>query len=216
MYVAEPMLALRQTLLYNFPVKIDDLQLKIRVSDKVFERVFTPESDLDYKQFAFKKGEKINLNGQEIMFNGFNLQPGHPNYKPEEGDIAVGAILSAQSKDQSKTFQAEPLYLIRNSQPFNLKDEIPDLGLHFRFTKIDPKSESIEMSIAVEEKKNLKVPIEIADNALRTDYIVMEAILFPGINLFWLGTLMIMFGLTLSMFHRMNSKRTMSENNSNF
>ena len=214
-WVAEPMLALRQTLLYNFPIKIDDLQLKVRVSDKVFERVFTPESELNYKEFVFKKGEKINLNGHEIMFKGFNLQPGHPNYKKEDGDIAVGAILSAQSKDQSQVFNAEPLYLIRNSQPFNLKDEIPELGLHFRFTKIDPNSESIEMSIGIEDKKNTKVPIEIADNALRTDYIVMEAILFPGINLFWLGTIMIMLGLTLSMFHRMNSKKAMNENNPN-
>ncbi|MFT5802666.1 MAG: cytochrome c-type biogenesis protein CcmF, partial [Nonlabens sp.] len=40
----------------------------------------------------------------------------------------------------------------------------------------------------------------------RSDFIVLEAILFPGINLFWLGSLMLLVGLAISMIYRIKHK----------
>jgi len=43
---------------------------------------------------------------------------------------------------------------------------------------------------------------EIAEGKPRTEYIVMQAILFPGINLVWLGSIMMMLGLGMGMVRR--------------
>ncbi len=56
------------------------------------------------------------------------------------------------------------------------------------------------------DHEEMKLPFEIADDVPRTDFIVLEAIVFPGINLFWLGSLMMLGGLAISMFYRRRKK----------
>ena len=51
-----------------------------------------------------------------------------------------------------------------------------------------------------------KIPLEIAENVSRSDYIVLEAIVFPGINLVWIGSIMMLLGLAISFWKRMSSK----------
>jgi len=46
----------------------------------------------------------------------------------------------------------------------------------------------------------------MAANSYRDDYIVLEAIVFPGINFFWLGTIMMMAGLFIGMFRSIRDK----------
>ena len=95
------------------------------------------------------------------------------------------------------------MYLIRGNQPFSLKDELPELGLHFRFENIDPKEGLITIGVAEADASMRVIPVEIAENAARSDYIVLEAILFPGINYVWLGSLLMLFGLALGLVFRM-------------
>jgi cytochrome c-type biogenesis protein CcmF len=89
-----------------------------------------------------------------------------------------------------------------------MKDEIPELGLHFRFTGINPQEETVEVMIGQSETGGEHpIPFEVATDSLRADYIVLEAIEFPGINLFWLGSTMMMIGLFMSMLVRMQQRR---------
>jgi cytochrome c-type biogenesis protein CcmF len=50
-------------------------------------------------------------------------------------------------------------------------------------------------------------PVEIATDSLRYDYIVLEAKVFPGINLFWLGSTMMMLGLGLGLWPKLKSRK---------
>jgi cytochrome c-type biogenesis protein CcmF len=51
--------------------------------------------------------------------------------------------------------------------------------------------------------------LDIARKSYRTDYIVLEAIIFPGINLFWIGSILIMIGLSVAMVNRLLQNRRM-------
>lgn len=201
-FYAEPVLLLREGLLFTYPVQMNDLSMKVRMTDKTLDAVFPPEESLGYRPFVFKEGESVNLNGMNISFRGFNPKPEHPGYTFQEGDIAVSANFDVVVPGQEEVYTAQPLYLIRDSAPYNLKDELRDLGLHFRFTGIDPQAESIEVMIAQRASGLENIPVEIAKKSYRTDYIVLEAIVFPGINLFWLGSVLMMMGLAVSMFRR--------------
>jgi len=46
------------------------------------------------------------------------------------------------------------------------------------------------------------IPFELAENVQRSDYVVLEAIIFPGINLVWAGSLLMLFGFALSLWRR--------------
>lgn len=195
-----PMVALRGNILYKFPIELSELNLKIRLPDELLEKVFFTEDQLDFRKFTLREGQEINFNGKAIRFNGFNPKPGHSNYEAEEGDIAVGARMDVRTSEGN--FQAEPVYLIRQSRTYILKDVIIGLGLHFRFEGINPEDKTIEMSIATAQTEQLKFPMELSEKFRRSDYIVLQAILFPGINFFWLGSILMMFGLLMGMFRR--------------
>jgi cytochrome c-type biogenesis protein CcmF len=209
-YIAEPVLVLREQLLYTYPVQLNDLSFKVRLTDDVLDKLFPAEEQLGYKSFTLRQGEKITMNGLELLFRGFNKDPKHPGYKKEEGDIAISAMFEVTDSNNVEPRRAEPLYLIRGTLPFNLKDEIEPLGLHFRFTGIDPEQETIEVMIAQKKIELKDIPVQIAKKSLRTDYIVLEAIVFPGINLFWLGSSLMMVGLAVSMFRRIRERRSIS------
>jgi cytochrome c-type biogenesis protein CcmF len=202
---AEPMLLLRNKLVYNYPAQINDLGVRIQLTDQIFEQVFDLDEKLKYENFTIKQGDVVNYNGSKITFVGFNTKPDKAEYTAQEGDIVVGAKLLIES-NEGEQFEAEPLYLIRDSQPFNLKDQIPSLGLYFNFIEINPKDETVLISIAQSEPKDQAINFEITEDALRSDYVVLESIIFPGINFFWLGSIMMMLGMSISMFLRRNQQ----------
>jgi len=205
-FYVEPVLVLRGQILISYPAQINEIITKVRLNEQIFNRVFTLEEELDYENFTLKQGDQVRYNGHTIQFAGFNRQAEHPNYRAEEGDIAVGAILSVQGRD-GNSGTAQPIFFIRENRPYNIKAEIPQLGLHFRFVRIDPNNDSVEIMVAESETKTTTIPVEIATDSKRSDWIVMAAIEFPGINLFWLGTLLMLIGLTIAMAHRLGQRR---------
>lgn len=198
---ANPMLVLRKNLVYSFPTQINDLGVRVKLPESIFSRVFDLDQQLNYQEFDFKKGVQINFNGAKVAFTGFNPNPENSDYIRQEGDIVVGAKITVEG-EEGGTRSAEPIYLIRGNQPFNLKDQIPHLGLHFKFLGIDTKTEVAKIGIAQADKEAQLIPLQITEEALRSDYIVLETIIFPGINFFWVGSILMMLGMLFSMFHR--------------
>ncbi len=202
---AMPMVVVRDNVLFGFAEEISELNCKVRLSGETVTRLLGDDSNLNFETFTLKKGEGFNFNGNEVTFKGFNPKVSHPDYVKQEGDIAVSALLDVTSKD-GQNYPTAPVYLIRGNQPYNLKSDIAPLGLQFRFASIDPKNETVDLMVAVKDQQEMKLPFEIADDVPRTDFIVLEAIVFPGINLFWLGSLMMLGGLAISMFYRRRKK----------
>ncbi len=206
-FEVEPVVVLREQLLYSYPVQMNELSSKVRLHPDVLDQILTPEDDLDYQSFEVKQGESITFGDQKIQFLSFNKEPEHPAYEAQEGDIAVGAMINVQDPD-GNTYSGQPLYFIRGNRPYNLKYEIQELGIHLRFMGLNPSTESMELMVAKGEKKTGgPIPLELATNSLRSDYIVLEAIEFPGINLFWLGTILMMLGLGMGMVMRIRQRQ---------
>jgi cytochrome c-type biogenesis protein CcmF len=203
-FIVEPVIVLRGQLLYTYPSQIDEFNAKLRVGENIFETLLTPEEDLQYEPFELKQGEKFTYEGYEMQFAGFNKSPQHVNYKAEEGDIAVGAMVSIQAP-AGQNYMASPVFFIRGNNPYNLKDEIPAEGLHVRFIKLNPKEESATIWVA-KSKQSFQVPFELATDSFSSNWIVLQAIEFPGINFFWIGTILMMFGLGWSMVLRARSR----------
>lgn len=206
---SEPGIVLKDELLFTYPTQVNDLSLKLRLTDETLNKVLPSENDLGYKTYTLVVGDEITLDSMRILFTGFNKEPDLSMADTLEGDIVLGAGFKVFRPDypDSITWDAEPVYLIRGNSPFNLKDEIPELGMHFRFMGIDPVKETIDVAIARKYPDISGVPLQLARNSYRSDYIVLEAIVFPGINLFWFGSLLMMIGLGVAMIYRLREKR---------
>jgi len=201
-YPAAPMLYLRPARGgFSLHSDIGPLQMKIRMNEASMEHILKAEDALKYTNFDVKEGSEFEFKGYQISFAKVIKDIKHSSYAPEPGDIAVAAGLEISAPDGRKA-EAAPVYLIRDSQPFSLKDEVPSMGLHFRFENIDPKAGVLTIGVAETLANQGGIPIEIAENAARSDYIVLEAIIFPGINLVWLGSVMMLLGLAFSFWKR--------------
>ncbi len=205
-YQTTTALGLQGNLVYKYPYIEEDLGIRIRPADQLMDRVFTPEHELKYEKYVLKTYGDIDFHGRKISIKGFDKDPENPSYTPEEGDIAVGAEMLVSMGNQ--TYTAKPIYLIRKNVPQGAKAYIPEAGLHIRFTGIDPKKEEFTFLVAQDNVQHpIKIPIEIAENIPRTDYIILQANIFPGINFFWLGSTLMMIGLLMAMIVSIYQKK---------
>jgi len=202
---ATPALVLRDGLVYQYPETIDELRLRIGLNENVFSEIFTEEDQLEYKEFKIQQGGSFVSDDIEVSLTGFDKSPTHPHYTPSENDIAIGAKLSV-SKTGFPDIMSIPLYIIRDNKQFNIKDYIPELGIHLKFNNIKPQTEEMTFAIAEEARNLSTVQLQVATNVPRSDLIVIESIVFPAMNLVWLGTCMSLLGLLLSMFVRLKQK----------
>jgi len=100
----------------------------------------------------------------------------------------------------------KPVYVIRNTKPFNIKDYEIKSGIHVRLVKIDPVKEEFSFLLAQDDRSNTDIVLDIAEDVSRNDIIVLEAKMFPGINLFWGGSCLMLLGFFLGLYNRRSQR----------
>lgn len=126
-----------------------------------------------------------------FIFEGFNTKVANKNYLANDGDIAVSAKLTLYNL-QGKTQTSEPVYVIRQNQELLIPDTIAAHNLYTRLIKILPNENA--------------ALIEYKQPPAMNDYVIMKAILFPYINVLWIGTIIMILGFGLSLLKRITTK----------
>ncbi|MEE9437438.1 MAG: cytochrome c biogenesis protein CcsA [Saprospiraceae bacterium] len=194
-------LGLKGALLYKYPAEKQDLGLRVRLADDFMDQIFTGEDKLEYKTFKLKTYGSFDFGGCEIKLTGFDREPEARNYIAEEGDMAVGAKMMVIKDGVS--YPSSPIFFLRGNSPMGTKSYVPETGLHIRFMSIDPQKEEFTFMVAKDERnKNYTIPLEIAENVQRSDYVILQAQIFPGINLLWAGCSFMMLGLFMGMWRK--------------
>ncbi len=202
-YIIEPALGMEGALMYHYPDHIIEAGLKVKLGENMLDTYFTPDDQLQYKEYTIKTGGNFDFEGYRIQLVGFEKEPKHKNYKNEAGDIAVGATLNVSGEGMAE--EVAPIYVIRKNQPMSIKSYSGKSGLHIRFANIDPVKEEFTFKIAKDIRKSGNVDLAIAKDVPRTDYLILQATIFPGINLFWGGCILMMVGLLLAGWQRYKS-----------
>ncbi len=201
-YEAAPMLYLRpQRGAFTLPAQIGPLQMRVRLTEASLAHLIDAEERLRYRSLRLKEGGSADFEGFRLQLVRLSREIKHPHYTAEPGDIGVAAQLRVEAPN-GDTATVAPVFLIRDNRTLHLKDEIAKWGLHLRFEHIDPSTATMTIGAAKAPEALRRIPLEIAENAPRSDYIVLEAIVFPGINFVWLGSLLMLVGLGLSAWNR--------------
>ena len=200
-----PGLGLKNAFVFQIPAGIDDLGIKIKVPEEAFAQIFTEEDQLAYEEVSIQQGGEMNWKGYNIQLTGFDRSGKFKNYVAQEGDIAIGADLLIVDP-QGNPSQQKPVFILRNAQQFSIKDYNPNTGLHVRFSNIDPATETMTFRIAKDDRADLDFELLIAEDVPRSDILIVESNIFPGINLVWLGCLMMLGGLVVSLVEKRKVK----------
>ncbi len=207
-FLAKPTMAIKDNrFVVHYPAKSDKNRIKIRLGEGFVNYLYPRDEDLEYHKVVLEKGQTIPFDPYTITLSSLEKEISHPEYEAKDGDIAVQAELEVRNKAGILTDVLKPVFIIRENQPNFIRDFRPRSGLAANFVKIDPATGKMEFIIG-ERKQDLETyPIRIAEDVPRSDFIVLEAIVFPGINLFWLGSLLMMGGFFISIYIRYRGKR---------
>ncbi len=134
-----------------------------------------------------RSGDTIYLNNGFMIFNGFSNEISDKRYEPKEGDLAVKAKLTVYNMQGLKQDIA-PLYILRDRQYIvQVDDTIQNMGLYTRFGALN-----------VHSKDSASVDIMIRQTNPMDDFIVLKALVFPYINVLWIGVIVMVFGFFIS------------------
>jgi cytochrome c-type biogenesis protein CcmF len=132
-------------------------------------------------------GDTVRFREGFITVKGINRNAKVHNIALSEQDIAIGMQLEITSKDKSYT--SEPVYLLKDGSKFDFGKKVDEAGLKLRFTNVFPDKDKLELTVYQKPKVD-------------RNWVVLKAIEFPYINLFWGGTIIMVVGFILSIFRR--------------
>ncbi|MBA2406647.1 MAG: hypothetical protein H0V65_01445 [Chitinophagales bacterium] len=98
---------------------------------------------------------------------------------------------------EGQSFSAQPLFYIHGNRANLIDDKLPELGLTFRLNKIIPEENKVELHVAQSDPE--------------PDFVVMTAIVFPYINLLWMGITMTILGFVISMVRTLQKGRSVKK-----
>lgn len=142
-----------------------------------------------YKKHTVKRGDTVFVNRGYMIFEGFNTSVNNKHYTPQTGDIAVSANLTLRDL-LGDSMTVSPVYFIRDNFEQYIEDTLAERRTYVRLSKILPDQDAAELMIRQPEE----------------DYIVMKALLFPYINVLWLGIIVMVCGFFISMANRITKK----------
>jgi cytochrome c-type biogenesis protein CcmF len=149
------------------------------------------------KKHEIALGDTFMTSNSFVIFQGLNRNVDRSALSLGDSDIVVGAKLLVQDINR-KLYSAEPLFVIKNYSVMTKEATVDELGLKFIFSKVDPATGKITVD-AFEKKAN------------RKDFVIMKAIIFPGINILWLGCLFLIAGSLISLRKRIKKFKAESK-----
>lgn len=145
----------------------------------------------EYKSDTLHAGDTLFLANSMMVFEGFERDATREGYRPRQEDVTVGAKLKVHTLEEGN-YDLKPLLVVRGNQLITVDDSAKGIGLYTRFAGLIP-----EKNAAIIDTKQLDP---------KDQYIVLKALLFPYINVLWIGILLTAFGFLMSMWNRITKK----------
>ncbi|MCU0360321.1 MAG: cytochrome c biogenesis protein CcsA [Bacteroidia bacterium] len=140
------------------------------------------------KNFIGHVGDTIFSSNAIVVIDSLYSNLSEQEYERNDSFLVVTSVLRCVDV-MNKVYFARPKFIIQNNIIIPKEDVVNALGLKFVFWKINPENGSIEITMS-EKLSNNK------------DFIVMEAYVFPYINILWLGCLVMAFGTFIAIVER--------------
>ncbi len=132
-------------------------------------------------------GDTVRYREGFIVVKALNRNARIENIPTAAGDIAIGMDL--EITEAGKQYSAQPIYLLKAGSKYDFGKNVDEAGLKIRFSNIYPDKDKLELMV-------YQKPVA------EKDWVVLKAIEFPYINLFWGGTIIMVIGFLLSIFRR--------------
>ena len=166
----------------------NDIYTHITYGDLSEESTTKKDAYKEPTNFAGHMGDTIFADNAIIQIEKITTNVSEQEYTKNDSLLEVTAVLKAVDIN-GKVYYAYPKYILKNNMVMPNEFELNELGLKFIFWKINPNEGSIEIQMS-EKVSNTK------------EFVVLEAYIFPYINVLWLGSLLMIIGSVIAIIER--------------
>ena len=145
------------------------------------------------KKYELAIGDTFTTSNSLVILEALDKNVDKKSLMLGDEDIAVKAMLRIMDVNKQIHF-ASPVFVLRGNNFFSKADENELLGLRFNFNKIIPNENKIELE--VEEKESNS-----------REFIIMKAIIFPHINILWVGCILMGIGTWIAIIKRIRQSK---------
>ncbi|WP_214225584.1 cytochrome c biogenesis protein CcsA [Pedobacter sp. B4-66] len=138
-------------------------------------------------------GDTLHTSSGVLTVKALNPKPQAKDLVLGPKDLAVGMPIEVDVN--GKIYKTEPIFLVKGNNVFDFARNIDELGLRVRFTKVIPEQGKVQLQV-YEKPQQAK------------DWVVFKSIEFPYINLYWIGTIVMVVGFVISIFRRQKEVKT--------
>ncbi len=157
--------------------------------------VIDPEKRTDtssYKEHKVKQGDTVYFDNGYLIFNGFNKRVDDPRYDARATDLgAVSANLKLYDIN-GYLHDLNPVFILRSDGVDMVEDTSRSTGMYVQLANIIPEDDAAVLLTKQLDPKD--------------DYIVLKALVFPYINVLWLGIIVMVLGFFISLWNRSTKK----------
>jgi cytochrome c-type biogenesis protein CcmF len=170
-----------------------DLYTHIRYGKLEEDSISDPDGYLPFKAHELQLGDTIRSGARLAILDSLVRVKDLAAYGLTERDIAVKAQLRLVSPNDSIRI-AEPLFVLKEQSYLDpIRYDMEDAQVRFLFSEIKPEDGTVTIEVA-EHSSNVR------------DFIVMQAIVFPWINILWVGIIIMALGTLLAVVQRFRGK----------
>jgi cytochrome c-type biogenesis protein CcmF len=144
-----------------------------------------------FRQYTIGINDTIFYSKGYIILNKIVSNPDNDKYHFSQQDTALMADMTIFGKD-SMHFKAAPLFYVKDNHVIPVIDTVFAQDLAISFNGV---------------AENKKLVFGIKESSSMIPFVALKVLLFPQINILWIGTLMMIFGFILSIVHRIRSLR---------
>lgn len=173
-----------------------DIYTHVTAADLNSESPKNKNAYTEAKNYIGHMGDTIFSSNAIVIIDSLKTNLTREQYAKNDSLLEVTAVLKAKDA-QSNVYTAYPKYIIKNNVVIPQDAEIEKLGLKFVFWKINPDDGTVEITMS-ERLSNNK------------DFIVMEAYIFPYINILWLGCAIMAVGTGIAIAERIRKLKAQS------
>ena len=156
-----------------------------------------PELDEDGyqlpKEHEIEMQDSIQLNRAFVKIDSLKIRRNYADFGIEDTSaLMINGFASIHLSDT--IFMANPVMAMTNSGVISFPDEVKNLGLKIGLEKISPEINKLTVSTSLHESVN-------------PDFIIMQAIVFPLINILWLGSILMVVGTFMAIRGRIRKEK---------
>ncbi len=152
-----------------------------------------PEKNKDtatFKEHKIKPGDTIFYSRGFMILDGLSRNPGDKEKFVQPGDSVFSAQFSVRALDSS-LYQASPLLILRGNTSIPVADTVLSQSLILAFTGAGEDG----VNVGVKESNSV------------LEYVTLKAYQFPGINILWLGVIVMTIGFFISAYYKFVARR---------